>query len=142
MHAIGQATKVESAYYSVESVCSAASYDKGTDEAGASKWGRQEYEQKARRFLWVMGWWEPRARWRAQRGWSGACRREVGGLGEQKGIVCCVDDGHIHFHGEWPRAAAGCCATVPWDLQRRQEVFGFWTSSHPYLVDFVSLIMS
>lgn len=94
MHAIGQATKVESAYYSVESVRSAASYDKGTDEAGASTWGRQAYEQKARRFLWVIGWWEPRARWRAQRGWSGACRREVGGLGEQKGIVCCVDDVH------------------------------------------------
>lgn len=96
MHAIRQATKVESAYYSVESVCSAASYDKGTDEAGASKWGCQEM---ARRFLWVIGWWEPRARWRAPRGWSGVC---VGGRWVgwgSRGTLCVVLVMYIHFHG-------------------------------------------
>lgn len=135
MHAIRQATKVESAYYSVESVCSAASYDKGTDEAGASKWGRQEYEQKARRFLWVIGWWEHKG---AGVGCVGG--RWVGwGSRRALRVVLMM---YIHFHGEWPRVAAGCCTTVPWDLQRRQEVFGFWTSSHPCQVDFVSLIIS
>lgn len=86
MHAIRQATKVESAYYSVESICSTASYGEGTDEAGMSRKLIKDW-----RFLWEIGWWEPRARFWAQRGWSGVGRNEVGGLGEQKGTVCCVD---------------------------------------------------
>lgn len=64
-------------------MCSAASYDKGTD-----KLGRQGNEQKGRRLFGVSGWWEPRTRWRVQRGWGRSCRREVGGSGERKG--CCI----------------------------------------------------
>lgn len=79
---------------------------------------------------WVIGWWEPRARWRAQRDWGGACRREVGGLGDQKGIVCCADDVRS-FPWKMASVASGCCIPVSWDLQRSQEASGFWTLSHP-----------
>lgn len=50
--------------------------------------------------LWMIGWWESRTRWRAQKDWGGTCTGEVGGLGEQKGIVCCIMM-CVNFHGRW-----------------------------------------
>lgn len=49
LHACSQALKAQSLLYSVESVCSAASYDTGTNL------GCQEHEQKGRRYLGCTG---------------------------------------------------------------------------------------
>lgn len=73
-------------------MCSAASYDKGTDEAGMPG--------KSTKGTWlfgVRGWGEARARWKAQRAWGRGCPGEVGGGGRVsiKGLVYCVDEARL-----------------------------------------------
>lgn len=46
---------------------------------GQTELGRQENEQKGCQLFGVSGWWEPRARQRAQRDWGRVCAGEAGG---------------------------------------------------------------
>lgn len=125
MHAVRQALKAQSLLCSVESVCSATSYDTGT------KLGCQEHEQKGRSYLGCTGGGSSEQS-RELRG-AGMGRVEGGGrVGEHKGVSCIVLMTHVYFHGRRPLGAAVTSARSL-GVWSRQAVFRFQTLSCPLL---------
>jgi hypothetical protein len=115
MHAIRQATKVKSLlYYSVQSVCSVASYDKGTDKTGMS--GKWTKDTQVIWGEWVVG--AQRKVERVQRVWGGMCRREVGGLGVQKGVLCWQ---HTLISMKVPTCRRHCFIMVLWGSAEKAD---------------------